>query len=90
MFASDDFALPAISCSSFRDTLAHILGGECIWLERWQGRSPRALLDAETFPTVPSLESRWEAVEHGLMQFIEALTPQQEIGNIALGIQRSF
>ena len=33
------------------------------------------LLDAETFPTVPSLESRWETVEHDQMQFIAALMP---------------
>ena len=58
-------------------TLAHILGAEWIWVERWQGRSPRALLDAATFPTGQSLESRWEAVEHDQMQFIEALTPQR-------------
>ena len=74
---SDDFIRPmGNSFSSIRDTLAHILGAEWIWLERWQGRSPRALLEADTFPTVPSLESRWEAVEHDQMQFIEALTPQ--------------
>ena len=76
--ASDDFIRPmGNSFSSIRDTLAHILGAEWIWLERWQGRSPRALLDAATFPTVPSLESRWETVEHDQMQFIEALTPQR-------------
>jgi uncharacterized damage-inducible protein DinB len=75
--ASDDFIRPmGNSFSSIRDTLAHILGAEWIWLERWQGRSPRALLDAATFPTVQSLESRWETVEHDQMQFIEALTPQ--------------
>jgi uncharacterized damage-inducible protein DinB len=74
--ASDDFLRPmGNSFSSVRDTLAHILGAEWIWLERWQGRSPKALLDAAGFPTVRSLESRWETVEHDQMQFIEALTP---------------
>jgi len=29
------------------------------------------------FPPVQSLESRWEAVEHDQMHFIEALTPQR-------------
>jgi len=76
--ASDDFIRPmGNSFSSLRDTLAHILSAEWIWLERWQGRSPRALLEAVTFPTVQSLESRWETVEHDQMQFIEALTPQR-------------
>ena len=42
--ASDDFIGPmSNSFSSIRDTLAHILSAEWIWLERWQGRSPRAL-----------------------------------------------
>jgi len=76
--ASDDFIRPmGNSFSSIRDTLAHILSAEWIWLERWQGRSPGALLEAVTFPTVQSLESRWETVEHDQMQFIEALTSQR-------------
>ena len=74
----EDFIRPmGNSFSSIRDTLAHILGAEWIWLERWQGRSPRALLDAATFPTVQSLESRWETVEHDQVQFLEALTAQR-------------
>jgi uncharacterized damage-inducible protein DinB len=78
ILASDDFIRPmGNSFSSVRDTLAHILSAEWIWLERWQGRSPKALLDAATFPTVQSLESRWEIVEHDQTQFIEALTPQR-------------
>ena len=78
ILAGDDFILPmGNSFSSVRDTLAHILGAEWIWLERWQGRSPKALLDAAIFPTVQSLESRWEIVEHDQMQFIDGLTPQR-------------
>jgi uncharacterized damage-inducible protein DinB len=74
--ANDDFLRPmGNSFSSVRDTLAHILGAEWIYLERWQGRSPKALLDPATFPTMQSLESRWETVERDQMQFIEALTP---------------
>ena len=63
--AGDDFIRPmGNSFSSVRDTLAHILSGEWIWLERWQGRSPKTLLDAATFPTLQALESRWKKVEH--------------------------
>jgi len=76
--ASDDFIRPmGNSFSSVRDTLAHILSGEWIWLERWRGRSPKALLDTATFPTLQSLESRWKTVEHDQTQFIEALTSQR-------------
>jgi len=65
------------SFSSVRDTLAHILGAEWMYLERWQGRSPKASRDPATFPTVQSLESRWETLGRGQMQFIGTLTPQQ-------------
>ena len=41
--ANADFIRPMRnSFSSVRDTLAHILGAEWIYLERWQGRSPEA------------------------------------------------
>ena len=44
-----------------------------------QRRSPKALLDAATFPTLQSLESRWKTVEHDQTQFIEALTPRRRL-----------
>ena len=90
--AIDDFLRPmGNSFSSVRDTLAHILSAEWIYLERWQRRSPKALLDPATFPTVQSLESRWEALECDQLQFIEALTPQrlrEELAYINLRGQR--
>src|SRR5262249_19701977 len=76
------------SFSSVRDTLTHILGAEWIWLERWQGRSPKALVDAATFLHVQSLESRWETVEHDHVRFIEALTPQRLVEELAYLDQR--
>ena len=86
---SEEFIRPmGNSFSSVRDTLAHILGAEWIWLERWQGRSPKALLDAATFPKVQSLESRWETVEHDQRQFIEALTTQRLVEELAYLNQR--
>jgi uncharacterized damage-inducible protein DinB len=82
--ASDDFIRPmGNSFSSVRDTLAHILGAEWIWLERWQGRSPKALLEAATFPTAQSLESKWDTVERDQAHFIEALTPQRLVEDLA-------
>jgi len=41
------------------------------------------LLDATTFPNVQSLESRWETVKHDQTQFIEALTPQRLVEQLA-------
>jgi uncharacterized damage-inducible protein DinB len=70
------------SFSSIRDTMAHILGAEWIWLERWLGRSPRELLPAADFPSVEALRQRRHAVEQDLNRFLETLTPE--------GLQKSL
>ena len=62
---------------SLRDTLAHILGAEWIWLERWLGRSPKALLSASDFPTLQALQRRWPAVRLDQNQYIQTLVPDR-------------
>ena len=59
---------------SVRDTIAHILAAEWIWLERWKGVSPKALLSPGDFPTVESLETRWAVVEGDYAEFIKGVT----------------
>jgi uncharacterized damage-inducible protein DinB len=59
---------------SVKDTLAHILAAEWIWLERWKGVSPNALLIPSDFPTVESLETRWAAVVGDYTEFIDGVT----------------
>lgn len=59
---------------SVRDTLAHTLAAEWIWLERWKGTSPKALLTATDFPTVDSLRARWSQVENEYTEYIGGLT----------------
>ncbi|HXZ43620.1 MAG TPA: DinB family protein, partial [archaeon] len=51
------------SFPSVRDTLAHILAAEWIWLRRWHGESPSKLLAAAAFPTLAGLKDRYAAVE---------------------------
>jgi len=63
------------SFGSVRGTLVHILGGEWIWLERWQGRSPEALLPESEFPTLASMQERWVEIERGLAEFVAGLKP---------------
>ena len=65
------------SFSSVRDTLVHILGAEWIWLERWLGRFPKALLSAADFPTPKSLQTRWEDLGEDYHRFIHSLTPER-------------
>ncbi len=61
---------------SVRDTLAHILAAEWIWLERWNGTSPQALLNPVEFPTVDSLQTRWSDLESDFQSFISGLNDE--------------
>src|SRR2546426_2885575 len=49
------------SFSSLRDTLAHLVGAEWIWLERWLGHTPRSMPAWELTAT-PAVERRWRAL----------------------------
>jgi uncharacterized damage-inducible protein DinB len=64
------------SFGSVRDTLAHILGGEWIWLERFLGRSPSQLPVAGDFPNLASLRQRWSVVEQNLLRFVKGLSAE--------------
>jgi uncharacterized damage-inducible protein DinB len=46
-----------------RGTLAHMLGAEWVWLERWKGISPDKLIDEGEFPDIIALRTRWKAIE---------------------------
>lgn len=65
------------SFSSLRDTLAHLVGAEWIWLERWRGRSPAkteaAEYAGEKFATLAAIEERWRAVERGVREYLDRL-----------------
>jgi uncharacterized damage-inducible protein DinB len=62
------------SFSSVRDTLAHIYGGEWVWLERFQGRSPASLPDVAQFADLASLRTRWNEHETQLLKFVRGLS----------------
>ncbi|HEV2492988.1 MAG TPA: DinB family protein [Terriglobia bacterium] len=65
------------SFNSLRDTLAHLLVVEWVWLERFQGRSPRAIpgwLDA--LQTVGSVRERWHDIERDMRRYLAELQPE--------------
>jgi uncharacterized damage-inducible protein DinB len=64
------------SFRSVRDTLAHILLVEWLWLERWEGRSPDKFPPATDFPTLESARRRWAEVERNLLDYVAALKPE--------------
>ncbi len=65
------------SFSSVRDTLAHLVGAEWVWQERWRGRSPRALPWPDDFPTLAAVEERWREVEGQVRDFLAHLNEEQ-------------
>jgi uncharacterized damage-inducible protein DinB len=62
------------SFSSVRDTLAHIYGAECVWLERFHGRSPSGLPNVAQFPELESLRNAWMETEQRLNAFVNGLS----------------
>lgn len=62
------------SFRSVRDTLVHILSAEWIWLERWNGISPKSMLGSEELTDLPAIRTRWDKVESERAEFIRSLT----------------
>ncbi len=58
---------------SLRDTLVHVLWAQELWLERWQGRSPREVLDPALFPDVAALRERWADLHRRQWAFLRGL-----------------
>jgi len=61
------------SFPSVRDTLVHILWAEWVWLQRWNGTSPKTPFEPQDFPTAEALGSRWEQVHAGQADFLRSL-----------------
>jgi uncharacterized damage-inducible protein DinB len=64
------------SFSSVRDTLAHIVGAQFVWLERFRGRVPPGLLPAADFPDLASLTARSSEIEQGLTDYVNGLSAE--------------
>jgi uncharacterized damage-inducible protein DinB len=64
------------SFASLRDTLAHLLFVEWVWLERWSGRSPRTAPPMDGLETLDALAARWREVESAMRAFLETLNDE--------------
>ena len=62
------------SFGSIRNTAAHIISAEWAWLERWNGTSPKQMLDPTGFPDVAALRARWAQVEQDQKNFLQSLS----------------
>jgi uncharacterized damage-inducible protein DinB len=65
------------SFPSLRDTLAHIMGAEWIWLERWNGRWPTEMPPGHDFADLATLRARWEVVAGELLNFVHEVTASE-------------
>jgi len=61
------------SFKSIRETVVHIYAAEWAWFMRWQGESPTALLPADQFPDLASLEAAWREHEGRMRAFVGGL-----------------
>jgi uncharacterized damage-inducible protein DinB len=71
--AAEDFTRDLKSSfPSVRDTLAHLLSADWIWLERWLGASPTQgpEWDVETYA---ELRARWRELEERQRAFVDGL-----------------
>ena len=65
------------SYGSVRDTLVHTMSAQWIWLQRWKGVSPRAMLSAGDFPDLGAIRTHWAALERETREFVEGLDEAQ-------------
>jgi uncharacterized damage-inducible protein DinB len=64
------------SFGSVRNTLAHIMDVEWLYLERWYGHSPAELPTAENYPALAQIKDRWKTIDDRMAEFLSKLSPQ--------------
>jgi uncharacterized damage-inducible protein DinB len=61
------------SYGSLRNTLVHMLSAEWGWLERCGGAARGPVLIASDYPTLDSVQRRWQEIEEHLRRFLANL-----------------
>jgi len=51
------------SFGSIHGTLAHIVGADWVWLQRWKGDSPRSLPEDMDLSTLEAVRRAWDAIQ---------------------------
>src|SRR5207302_10186463 len=60
--------------SSVRETLAHIMEVEWLWLERWNRRMPTQLVAIKEFPDLSSIRQCWAEIVINVLSFAAQIT----------------
>ena len=61
------------SFESVRDTLVHTMNAQWLYLERWQGRSPRAWPEPAADSDLAAIRARWDVIERDTQAFVAGL-----------------
>jgi|SRR5579859_4469236 len=69
------------SFSSVRDTVVHLYGAEWVWNERFNGRSPSALLTGEGFPDLASIRGKLEEMDQFYIDYVSKMT-QKDLDHV--------
>jgi uncharacterized damage-inducible protein DinB len=76
--SAEEYARPiGGSFGSVQGTLAHLYGADWVWLERFHGRSPRAMPQEHDVTTLERLRPRWREIEAGQDAYIAGLTQER-------------
>ncbi len=63
------------SYGSLRNTVAHLVASEWVWLSRWKGVSPTGPPFRADALTLENLASEWEPIERETQALVDALEP---------------
>ena len=75
---AEEYARPiGGSFGSVQGTLVHLYGADWVWLERFHGRSPRAMPADDDLATLEPLAQKWREVQAGQDVYIATLTPER-------------
>ena len=69
------------SFSSVRDTVVHLYGAEWVWNERFNGRSPSALLSGAGFPDLASIRGKLEEMDQFYIDYVSKMT-QKDLDHV--------
>ena len=80
-----------ISHKSIFGTLLHMAGAEWIWLERWNGRSPRkseawSLWTTESCADLPMLKARWSRVIDERARFLSEVDDERLAAELSFNL----
>jgi uncharacterized damage-inducible protein DinB len=66
------------SFGSVKGTLLHLYGAEWVWLERFHGRSPRAMPDdGRPARTLADVRVKWDPIQEELRVYAKSMTPER-------------